>query len=232
MILMERKGYGLKKAGWMLLFLLMLPAQILAVPEGVVEAAPPVAVTLDAAGGTLLGAWEEGLADIEEAARRVLKERLNCPDDMTLYIIEVGDSMHFNTRTGMWREEKLRAYIYICFRFTDARMGGEMSAQVGFDFETGELGSCRVGRWYEGEAGHLVMERELPAEGNTVSADVRRAKLDAYLQSVLGLSGYEMLDWGQARFPDGSVLSATIGAHSGEVIAVQVSRFGEEDAVQ
>ena len=228
---MERKGYRLKKAVWMLL-LLLLPSAALAVTEGVVEPAPPVSVELRGEGGALLGAWEEGLADIEAAARRVLRERLNCPDDMTLYIIEVGDDMHFNTRTGMWKDERMRAYIYINFRFACERMGGDMSAQVGFDFETGELGSCRVGRFYEGEDGIRLMEKELPAQGNTVSADVRRAKLDDYLQNALGLSGYEMLDWGQARFPDGSVLSATIGAYSGEVIAVDVSRFGEEGAVQ
>ena len=213
-----------------LVLLLFLPICAFAVPENVVQPAPGVAIELG--GGALFGRWEEGLADIENAARRVLSEWYNCPQDMTLYMIEIGNPLLANGVTNRWQDERMRAHIYINFRFHDARMGGEMSAQVGFDFETGKLGSCRIGRWYEGEEGHEELLRELPDTPVTVDKETKKALLDDYLHNVLGLSGYEMLDYGQARFPDGSVLSATIGAESGQVIAVQVNRFGEEDTVE
>lgn len=214
-----------------MLAFLLLPTTSLAVSEGVVETAPSVAIELEH-GGALFGRWEEGLADIESAARRVLKERYHCPEDMTLFMIEVGHSLLSQGRTNLWRDESMRAHIYINFRFHDARMGGDMSAQVGFDFETGRLGSCRIGRWYEGEAGYEESMREITGTPVTMDKETKKALLDDYLKNVLGLSGYEMLDDGQARFPDGSVLRATIGTESGKVIAVEVNHFGEGDTVQ
>lgn len=214
-----------------LLLLLLAPAASLAVTENVVEPAPDVAVALEE-GGVLFGRWEEGLADIESAARRVLSEWYNCPQDMTLYTIDIGEPLLASGFRNRWQDERMRAYIYINFRFYDERMGGDMSAQVGFDFETGELGNCRIGRWYEDEEGHEELLREMPDTPANPDKETRKALLDDYLKNVLGLSGYEMLDYGQARFPDGSVLSATIGAQSGRVIAVQVNRFGEGDTVE
>jgi len=213
-----------------LVLLLFLPVCAFAVPENVVQPAPGVAIELG--GGALFGRWEEGLADIESAARRVLSERYNCPQDMTLYTIDIGEPLLASGFRNRWQDERMRAYIYINFRFYDERMGGDMSAQVGFDFETGKLGNCRIGRWYEGEEGHEKLLRELPETPVTVDKETKKALLDDYLHNVLGLSGYEMLDDGQARCPDGSVLSATIGAESGQVNAVEVSRFGEEDTVE
>lgn len=211
----------------------LLPACAFAVTEGVVEAAPPVEIELTKTGGALFGLWERGLEDIERAARNVLEERFNCPRDMLLFSVEVGDDIYVsNTNTGRWQDEHMRTYIYINFRFNQERMGGNMSAQVGFDFETGKLGSCRLGRWYEGEAALELIKLELPGESNQMDRQTKAALLDDYLQNVLGVSGYEMTDYGQAKFPDGSYISATIGSHTGSVIAVELSRFGEGDTVQ
>ena len=217
----------------MLLLACLLPTSALAVTEGVVESAPPVAIEFAKTSDALFGMWEQGLEDIERAARNVLEERFNCPQDMILFSVEVGDDMYaFNANTALWKDEHMRTYIYINFRFHDERMGGDMSAQVGFDFETGKLGSCRLGRWYEGNEALELVHLELPAGLKPIDHQTRRKLLDEYLQSVLGLSGYEMTDYGQAKFPDGSYISATIGSHTGSVIAVELSRFGEEDAVQ
>lgn len=223
----------MKRICTLLLACLLLPACALAVTEGVVESAPEVAIELPDAGDKLFGMWEQGLEDIECAARNVLEERFNCPKNMLLFSVEVGDDMYaFNTNTARWRDEHMRTYIYINFRFHDERMGGDMSAQVGFDFETGKLGSCRLGRWYEGNEALELVHLELPSGQKPMDPQTKKALLDDYLQSALGIFGYEMTDYGQARFPDGSYISATIGSHTGNVIAVELSRFGEEDAVQ
>jgi len=173
--------------GLALLLLLLAPAAAPAVTENVVEPAPDVAVALEEE-GALFGAWEEGLADIESAARRVLRERYHCPEDMTLFMIEVGHSLLSQGRSNRWQDESMPAYIYVGFRFYDARMGGDMSAQVGFDFETGKLGSCRISRWYEGDEAMDEVMRELPAVPKTIDRETRAALLDDYLKNVLGLS--------------------------------------------
>ena len=224
----------MKKLFVILTLCLLLPAASLAVTEGVVEAAEPVVIELSDSAGTLFGAWEQGLEDIERAARSVLEERFHCPEDMTLFSVEVGDDVYvWNTDTGRWRDERMRTYIYINFLFHDDRMGGDMSAQAGFDFETGKLGSCRLGRWYSGNEALELARLELPqAPEADEDKEHRKALLDDYLKNALGLSGYEMTEYGQAKFPDGSYVSATIGSYTGSVIAVNLSRFGQEDTVQ
>ena len=223
----------MKRISVLLLACLLLPAMALGVTEGVVESAPEVVIELPRTGDSLFGMWEQGLEDIERAARSVLEERFNCPKDMLLFSVEVGDDMYvWNTNTARWQDERMRTYIYINFRFYDERMGGDMSAQVGFDFETGKLGSCRLGRWYEGNEALELVNLELPGGQKPMDPQTKKALLDDYLKNALGLSGYEMTDYGQAQFPDGSYVSATIGSHTGSVIAVELGRFGEEDAVQ
>lgn len=227
------KVIGMKRICMLLLVCLLLPEAALAVTEGVVESAPDVVIELPETGDVLFGMWEQGLEDIERAARKVLEERFNCPPDMLLFSVEVGDDMYvLNTNTGRWQDEGMRTYIYINFRFHREQMGGDMSAQVGFDFDTGKLGSCRLGRWYEGNEALELVHLELPSGKKSVDNQMRIELLDGYLKNALGLSGYEMTDYGQARFPDGSYISATIGSHTGSVIAVELSRFGEGDAVQ
>lgn len=223
----------MKRMSALILMCLLLPSVAFAVTEGIVEEAPLIVIELPDTGDTLFGMWEQGLEDIERAARNVLEERFNCPQDMTLFSVEIGNDMYaWNTNTGLWQDETMRTYIYINFRFYHERMGGDMSAQVGFDFETGKLGSCRLGRWYEGNEALELAHLELPGAGTSMDQQKRRALLDEYLKYALGISGYEMTDYGQAKFPDGSYIGATIGSHTGSIIAVELNRFGEGDTVQ
>ena len=54
----------------LLFALLLLPACGMAVPEGVVEAAPQVDVGFSGMTDALFGAWEEGLSEIRAGAAR------------------------------------------------------------------------------------------------------------------------------------------------------------------
>ena len=65
----------MKRICMLLLACLLLPTAALAITEGVVEEAPSVAIELPDTGDKLFGKWEQGLADIERAARNVLEER-------------------------------------------------------------------------------------------------------------------------------------------------------------
>lgn len=107
-----------------LLLACLLPVTALAVTEGVVEAAPEVEIVLPKTGNTLFGMWEQGLDDIERAARQVLEERLHCPKDMKLVSIEVDEQVFGEQLyTKKWGNEEISSYLYVIFLFEDERMG-------------------------------------------------------------------------------------------------------------
>lgn len=215
-----------------LLLACLLPATALAVTEGVVEEAPPVAIELSQTSDALFGMWEQGLEDIERAARNVLEERFNCPKDMTLASIQVGDRM-YETQLGTekWQDESLWSYIYVIFLFEDERLGGSMSGQVGFDFETGKLGHCSLSRWYaDDEDPNAFMLDRRGYSG--MNAEEERAILDDYLSNVLRLEGYEITNGQNVTMEDGSRFRATIGRQSRKVIELSYYRFGEEVVIE
>ena len=215
-----------------LLLACLLPVTALAVTEGVVEAAPEVEIVLPETGNALFGMWEQGLDDIERAARQVLEERLHCPKDMKLVSIEVDEQVFGEQLyTKKWGNEEISSYLYVIFLFEDERMGGTMSGQVGFDFETGKLGQCSLGRWYDDDDdpdAHI-----LDTQGYSgLNAEEERAILDNYLGNVLGFEDYEITTGQNATLADGSRLLATIGSKSHQVIHLSYSRFGGEGVIE
>lgn len=126
-----------------LLLACLLPATALAVTEGVVEAAPEVEIVLPETGDELFGMWEQGLDDIERAARQVLEERFHCPKDMKLVSIEVDEQLFGEQLyTKKWGNEEISSYLYVIFLFEDERMGGTMSGQVGFVLKRASWGNA------------------------------------------------------------------------------------------
>ena len=215
-----------------LLLACLLPVTALAVTEGVVEAAPEVEIVLPETGDALFGMWEQGLADIERAARQVLEERFHCPKDMKLATIEVDEQLFGKQLdTKKWDDEEISSYLYVIFLFEDERMGGTMSGQVGFDFETGKLGHCSLGRWYDDDDdpdAHI-----LDTQGYSgLNAEEERAILDNYLGNVLGFEDYEITTGQNATLADGSRLLATIGSKRHQVIRLSYSRFGGEGVIE
>ena len=151
---------------------------------------------------------------------------------MALASIQVGDRM-YETQLGTdkWQDESLWSYIYVIFLFEDERMGGSMSGEVGFDFETGKLGHCSLGRWYAGdEDSNAFMLDRRGASG--MNAEEERAILDDYLSNVLGFEGYEITNGQNVLLEDGSRLLATIGRQSRKVIELSYYRFGEEVVIE
>lgn len=220
----------MKRIIWIMALCLLLPAMALAVTEGVVEPAPQVEIELPDSGDKLFGMWEQGLADIERAARQALIERLHCPQDMALAFIEVGSNDYWGSqRTETWQDEALRTNIYVIFLFEDARMGGSMSAQIGFDFETGKLNQCSVGRWYDTDTDEHILDTQ---GSSGLNAEQERAILDDYLSNVLGFTDYEIINAYSARLPDGGMLNAYIGRKSHKVIRLSWEMAGEEATVQ
>lgn len=220
----------MKRIILMMALCLLLPAMALAVTEGVVEPAPQVEIELPDSGDRLFGMWEQGLADIEQAARQVLEQRLHCTQDMTLAFIEAGGSAYWGPqRQNNWQDEALQTNIYVIFLFEDERMGGSMSAQVGFDFETGKLNQCRIGRWYDTDTDEHILDTQGPSGLN---AEQERAILDDYLSNVLGYEEYEIINAYSARLPDGGRLNAYIGRKSHKVIRLSWEMAGEEATVQ
>ena len=69
--------------------LLLLPAMALGVSEGVVEAAPSVAIHIPEMTDALFGAWEQGLSDIRLAARRAAMSWADFPEDMKLEFLQM-----------------------------------------------------------------------------------------------------------------------------------------------
>ena len=106
-----------------------------------------------------------------------------------------------------------------------------MSGQVGFDFETGKLGHCSLGRWYDDDDdpdAHI-----LDMQGYSgLNAEEERAILDNYLGNVLGFEDYELTTGHNATLADGSRLYATIGRKSHQVIRLSYSQFGGEGAIE
>lgn len=222
----------MKRIIFLLALCLLLPALALAVTEGVVEEAPSVAIELPDTGDKLFGKWEQGLADIERAARNVLEERFNCPKDMALASIQVGDRMYeTQLGTGKWQDESIWSYIYVIFLFEDERLGGSMSGQVGFDFETGKLGHCSLSRWYADDEDPNAFMRDRRGYSG-MNAEEERAILDDYLSNVLGFEGYEITNGQNVTMEDGSRFHATIGRQSRKVIELSYYRFGEEVVIE
>ena len=72
-----------------LALLLLLPTFALGVTEGVVEAAPSVAIRIPEMTDALFGAWEQGLDDIRLAARGAAISWADFPENMKLEFLQM-----------------------------------------------------------------------------------------------------------------------------------------------
>ncbi len=98
---------------WMTILILMLlfPVCALAVMEGVVESAPPVAIPVPQMTDALFGAWEQGLSDIRSAAYSAAMDWAGYPADMKLEFLKMNN---FPADDDLNNDE-----IMVRFRFHD-----------------------------------------------------------------------------------------------------------------
>lgn len=220
-----------------LLMLFLLPACACAVTEGVVESAPQVVIDWPEGSGTLFGAWEQGLEDIEAAARSVLEERLSCPEDMKLYGVSMlaDDASHVIMGSFASAQEDISDdRISVTFYYDDEDYITR-EAIAAYSRETGELLEASNRRYYNGP------DAAAAAGESSLSEEELLAVAAAYLENVIGVHSYEFLpkmashgEYWQERtvvLPGGTQYRLHIGNSTGEVLAVYLSETAQEDGL-
>lgn len=209
----------------LILILCLLPAASLAVTENVVEAAPSIAVELPELTDALFGAWEEGLKDIQTAARGEIQSVLRNP---TEGLELTGMRLNNSARD----EDPANDTITVSFQYREN--GVRMLLHVRYLRGTGELTQFSHTR-YMGEGG-FVQE-----EGVPLGRDVLRDAARYEFERRYGLTGLTFVEesvfgedtrWeGQYRGGDGRAYEIVLDRITGALIRMTMNAGPENKSL-